>query len=146
MDNSTESIKNEQLLILYENLIDDSYNLYNGYKIIHNKMSSHINKNIALDIMKLKLNQSRELINLYNQLSCMDYVNKELENKEILGLSEMFAKESNHGEILNYIYANIEDRNVKYLLQNIINNENLVLLRLLYLQSLLGVDWKVYNK
>ncbi|GKX28697.1 hypothetical protein SH1V18_11770 [Vallitalea longa] len=142
-NNSTESIKKEQLLLLYENLIDDAYNLYNSYKTIHNNIISHINKNIVQDIMKLKLNQSRELINLYKRLSCMQYINKPLENDEVIGLSEMFAKESNHGEILNYIYANIKDKDVNCLLQVIINNENLILLRLLYLQSLLGINWKV---
>ena len=143
---SIELIKKEQLLLLYDNLIDDAYNLYNRYKIIHNNIYPRINKNIIQDIMKTKLNQSRELISLYNQLSYNKYIKKELEDVKILRLSEMFAKESNHEEILIYINANIKDNNVGHLLQNIINNENQILIKLLYLQSLVGVDWKTNNK
>ena len=145
-ENFAESIKKEQLLLLYDNLIDDACNLYNAYKVIHNSIISRINKNIVQDIMKLKLNQSKELINLYNKLSCRKYVNKKMNYDKKYRLAQMFAKESNHGEVLNYIYANTMDYDIKHMIQKIINDENLILFKLLYLQSLFGINWEADNK
>ena len=143
---SSEFIEREQLLLLYENLIDEGYNLCTGYKAMHNKIISHINRNIVQDIMKSKINQCNESINLYNKLSCRKYVNKKMNYDKKYRLAQMFAKESNHGEVLNYIYANTMDYDIKHMIQKIINDENLILFKLLYLQSLFGINWEADNK
>lgn len=143
---SNEFIKREQLLLLYENIIEEGYNLCTGYKAMHNKIISHINRNTIQDIMKSKINQCNELINLYNRLSPSKYVNKKVDYDRRYKLAQMFAKESNHGEMLNYIYSNTVDYDIKMIIQKIINDENLILCRLLYLQSLLGINWEADNK
>lgn len=143
---SNESIRKEQLLLLYESLIDDGCHLYNAYKRIHNKLISHENKNIVQDIMKTKLYQCRELIDLYNQLSRDNYANKKVDIEKECKLSKMFAKESNYAETLNYIYSNTNEISIKLNLTKVINDENAILFKLLYLQSLIGVYWEANNK
>lgn len=141
-----ELIKKEQLLLLYENLIDEGLYLYNTYKKIHNKLICHENRNIVQDIMKTKLYQIRELLSIYNQLSGKCYRSKEDITNNKNKLSKMFAKESNYVEAFNHIYANTNDIGIKLTLTKIIQDENIILFRLLYLQSLIGIYWEANDK
>ncbi|MCT4596636.1 MAG: hypothetical protein N4A50_01995 [Vallitalea sp.] len=143
---ANELIEKEQLLLLYENLIDEGLHLYNIYKSIHNKLISHENRNIVQDIMKTRLYQIRELISIYNKLSGECYRSKQSNVHKKNKLKKMFAKESNYVEAINHIYANTNDIVTKVKLTKLIQDENIILFRLLYLQSLIGICWEANDK
>jgi hypothetical protein len=145
-DPPNKDIIKEQLVLLVEDIIDEGDNLCKEYTIIHSCLRSHINRNILQNIMKVKLLQSNDLKKIYKKLSNRNYVNKEPGNSGKIKLSEMFVKESNYLELLNYVYNDINDFSIKLDFIKIMSDENLIICRLLYLQSLLGVNWQTNNK
>jgi len=143
---SDEVIKKEQHALLYEQLIDDGCNLYRGYKTIHRHLGTHITKSIAQDLMLLKLAQCKAMMHMYHELSIGKYISKKIVIRGEYWLTEMFAVESNYADSLNHLYANTEVHEKQFQIMQLINKENMILFKLLYLQRLVGINWKANNK
>ncbi|QUI21274.1 hypothetical protein HZI73_02790 [Vallitalea pronyensis] len=143
---SDKAIKKEQHALLYEQLIDDGCDLYRGYKVIHCHLGTHITKSIAQDLMLLKLTQCKAVMRMYHELSSEKYMSKKINIRGEYWLTEMFALESKYAESLNHLYANTMVSEKQFQIMQLINSENLLLFQLLYLQRLVGINWKADNK
>ncbi len=143
---SEEAIKKEQYALLYDQLIDDGCNLYMGYKAIHRQLGTHITKSIAQDLMIMKLAQCKTMRSMYHELSSMEYISKKVVLRGEYWLTEVLALESNYADILNHLYANTGTHERQFQIMQLINNENMILFKLLYLQRLVGINWKANDK
>ena len=143
---SKEEIRKQQMILLYEYIIDNGYTKYKNYKDMYKHLNAHQNRSIIQDVMKTKLYQCKELSEIYNRLSGKKYNPKKIDSRKVIRVTELFAEECNYAETLNYLYTNTSEITFKLDLIHIINEEQLALIKLMYLEGLLGSNWEANNK
>lgn len=143
---SEKEIKKEQLMLLYENTIDDSFVLFSDYKLLYKRLNKYDYKNLVQDMMKVKLNQCIEIREIYEELVNGKYMDKKITPKKMLRVKDIFVEECNYSDSINYIYSNINEMPLMLRLNKVIHEQNLLLIKLMYLQNLIGYHWQTNNK
>lgn len=141
-----KEIKKEQLMLLYENTLDDSFVLFSDYKLLYKRLNKYDYKNLVQDMMKAKLNQCIEIREIYEDLVNGKYMDKKITPKKMLRVKDIFVEECNYSDSINYIYSNINEMPLMLRLNKVIHEQNLLLIKLMYLQNLIGYHWQTNNK
>lgn len=141
-----KEIKKEQLMLLYENTIDDSFVLFSDYKLLYKRLNKYDYKNLVQDMMKAKLNQCIEIREIYEELVNGKYMDKKITPKKMLRVKDIFVEECNYSDSINYIYSNINEMPLMLRLNKVIHEQNLLMIKLMYLQNLIGYHWQTNNK